>query len=108
MPDGDERAHDRGVVLVAVNHRVVLDAALFADANFVLIAAQNDTEPNVGTGFNRDVADDRGIGSKECAGMDLRRPSSHRNDVRHHLPSNFGERFSRKAVTPSRWSLVLI
>ncbi|MNG08870.1 hypothetical protein D3C84_922570 [compost metagenome] len=52
-----------------MHHRAVLDVAVLADVDQFVIAAQHRAEPDVGTGLQAHLADQRGGGRRPAAWM---------------------------------------
>ena len=82
MSDRHVAAQDRGHLVRAVDHRVVLHVAAFPDHDLRLVAPQHGSEPHAGAGLDFDIADQNGGGSDVSVGVHAR-PSAVELELRH-------------------------
>ena len=73
MADGHVGAYAHRHALVGMQHRAVLDVAVVADVDRVIVAAQRGVPPDRGVGAEMDVADHRGVGGNPGVFAGLRR-----------------------------------
>ncbi|EVT82979.1 hypothetical protein Z046_31235 [Pseudomonas aeruginosa VRFPA09] len=69
VADGDALAEGQRIAHVGVHHRAVLDVAVLADMDQLVVAAQHRAKPDAGAGIQANLADHRCAGRDPAVGM---------------------------------------